>query len=82
MRITMVYGATRREVVVERVLDGRRHRLVISCGWRQPPREVYGLAAPYLTGEERAELAVALGLERAQERGETDTTSPEPAQNT
>jgi hypothetical protein len=61
----MVYGALTREVTVERTLDGRRHRLVISCGWRQEPSEVYRLAAPYLTHEERVEVRVALGLEQA-----------------
>lgn len=63
MRITMVYGATAREVQVVRVLDGRRQRLVISCGWKQPPYEVYRLASPYLDEEERAEVRLALGLD-------------------
>jgi hypothetical protein len=64
VRITLVYGALASGVEVTRTLDGRRHRLVISCGWRQPPLEVWQLAAPYLNDEERAELAEALGLER------------------
>lgn len=75
MRVTLVYGASTREVTVERTMDGRRNRLVIGCGWRQPPAEVYRLAAPYLTAAERTELAIALGLK-------ADTPGPEVAHNT
>ncbi len=69
MRITVVYGASLSEVTVSRSLDGRRNQLIISCGWKQDPAEVFRLARPSLTDEEAAELADVFGI--AHERGQT-----------
>jgi hypothetical protein len=68
MRITVVYGASTREVHLDRVMDGRRNRLVISCGWPQRPAEVLAAIADQLTPEEIGQVAEALGVEAGERR--------------